>query len=159
MPLRSASRARVGQQRHLTGVLDRGGDVALVLGAVPRHPAGADLAAVGDELAQQRRVLVVDVGEFLLAEQANLLLRLAWCRFRHRGAPYSKSPALAGMVGLCLERWVVGEAASAASAAGRPWVVGRCRILAAAPLRAAAEAAALAASAAEAASAALTLDL
>src|SRR3954469_11778739 len=88
----SASRAGVGQQRHLAGVLDRGGDVTLVLGAVARHPASADLAAVGDELAQQRGVLVVDVGEFLLAEQANLLLGLAWCRFRHRGAPPRRAP-------------------------------------------------------------------
>src|SRR4051812_44031232 len=96
MPLRSASRARVRQQRHLASVLDRRGDVALVLGAVSGHPAGADLAAVGDELAQQRRILVVDVGEFLLAEQANLLLGLAWCRFRHRGAPCFEEPRSRG---------------------------------------------------------------
>src|SRR5262249_36388455 len=96
MPLHSASRARVGQQRHLASVLDRGGDIALVLGAVSGHPAGADFAAVGDELAQQRRVLVVDVGEFLLAEQANLLLRLAWYRFRHRGAPCFEEPRSRG---------------------------------------------------------------
>ena len=43
-------------------VLDRVGDVALVLRAVAGDPAGPDLAAVGDELPQQAGVLVVDVG-------------------------------------------------------------------------------------------------
>src|SRR5437764_11883672 len=80
--------ARVRQQRHLAGVLDRRRDITLVLGAVARHPTGADLAPVGDELPQQRGVLVVDVGDLLLAEQANLLLRLAYRRLGHRGAPY-----------------------------------------------------------------------
>ena len=58
--LLSARGGRVGQQRHLAGVLDRRGDVALVLRAVAGHPTSADLAAVGDELPQQRGVLVVD---------------------------------------------------------------------------------------------------
>src|SRR5690349_1588980 len=83
----SARGARVRQQGHLTGVLDSGRHVALVLGAVARHPAGTDLAAVGDELPQQPRVLVVDVGDLVMAEEANLLFRLANCRLRHRGAP------------------------------------------------------------------------
>src|SRR5262245_3831090 len=73
----SARRARVRQQRHLASVLDGGRDVALVLHAVPGDPAGADLAAVRDELAQQRGVLVVDVRALVLAEAADLLLRLA----------------------------------------------------------------------------------
>ena len=57
----SASGRGVGQQRHLAGVLDRLGDLALLLGADAGDAAGADLAAVGDELAQQVGVLVVDV--------------------------------------------------------------------------------------------------
>src|SRR3954454_25274202 len=73
----SAGSAGVGQQRHLAAVLHRDGDVALVLRTVARHPTCADLAAVGDELAQQRRVLVVDVGRLLLAEDADLLLGFA----------------------------------------------------------------------------------
>src|SRR5512146_2500882 len=81
LPL-SSSRG-VGQQRHLTAVLHGRGDVTLVLGAVAGDPAGTDLAAVGDELPQQVRVLVVDVGDLLLAEHANLLLRLASRRLRH----------------------------------------------------------------------------
>src|ERR671918_2260645 len=68
---------RVGKQRHLPGVLDGGGDVALVLGAVAGDPAGADLAPVAHELAQQVDVLVVDVVLLLGAELAELALGLA----------------------------------------------------------------------------------
>src|SRR5450631_4113553 len=71
--------AGVGQQRHLAAVLHRGGDVALVLGAVAGDPTGPDLAAVGNVLPQQVGVLVVDVG--------NLLLRLAKGNLRHRVTP------------------------------------------------------------------------
>src|SRR5580704_1832087 len=82
-----ASRARVGQQRHLARVLDRLGDVALVLRAVARNPPRADLATVGDELPQQPCVLVVHPGHLLLAEKADLLLGLADRWLGHRGAP------------------------------------------------------------------------
>src|SRR5689334_2601118 len=84
----SATGGRVRQQGHLAGVLDRDGDVPLVLDAVAGHPTGADLAAVGDELAEQVGVLVVDTGRLLLAELANLLLRLADHCLRHCGAPF-----------------------------------------------------------------------
>src|SRR4051795_181205 len=83
----SAGRRRVGQQGHLAGVLDRDGDVALVLDAVAGDPAGTDLAAVGDELPQQGGVLVVDVGRLVLAELADLLLGLANRWLRHRSSP------------------------------------------------------------------------
>src|SRR5438270_459856 len=73
----SAGRAGVGQQRHLAAVLHCDRDIALVLRAVARHPARTNLAAVGDELAQQRGVLVVDVGRLLFAEDADLFLGLA----------------------------------------------------------------------------------
>src|SRR6476469_7679354 len=100
--LMSARRRGVGQQRHLAAVLHGHGDVTLVLAAVAADAAGTDLAAVGDELPQQRRVLVVDVGRLVLAELANLLLGLAQNRLRHCGAP-SSSPDPAdvgsGMVG------------------------------------------------------------
>src|SRR6266567_7855906 len=96
-PSASACRARVRQQRHLAGVLDRRRDVALVLSAVAGNPSRPDLAAVRDELAQQPDVLVVDVGDLLLAEQADFLLRLANRWLGHRGAPW-QSPARAGMV-------------------------------------------------------------
>src|SRR6185369_9124508 len=84
-------RRRVGQEGDLAGVLDRDGDVALVLHAVACHPTSADLAAVGDELAEKRRVLVVDVGHLLLAELANLLLRLAEYWLGHCGAPFRRA--------------------------------------------------------------------
>src|SRR5512132_770124 len=67
----------VREQGHLPGVLDGGGDVALVLGAVAGDPAGADLAPVAHELAQQVDVLVVDVVLLLGAELAELALGLA----------------------------------------------------------------------------------
>src|SRR6476661_2033252 len=75
--LDSACGRGVGQQGNLAGVLDRGGDVPLMLGAVAGHPAGADLAAIRDEAAQQGGVLVVDRLRVFLAEGADLLLRLA----------------------------------------------------------------------------------
>src|SRR3954463_15658045 len=114
----SAGSAGVGQQRHLAAVLHRDGDVALVLRAVARHPACADLAAVRDELAQQRRVLVVDVGRLLLAEDADLLLGFAkrWlCHGR-----LLRSQCQEGK----LEGRLVGKVA--AGCRGSPWVVGGC---------------------------------
>src|SRR6202043_2729694 len=84
-----ARRAGVRKQRHLAGVLDRRRDVPLVARAVARHPPGADLAPVRDVLAEQAGVFVVDVGDPLLAEHANLLLRLAEWWLGHRGAPQS----------------------------------------------------------------------
>src|SRR3954465_15057158 len=94
--LPSARSAGVGQQRHLAAVLDRDGDVALVLRAVAGHPPGADLAAVGDELAQQVGVLVVDRCRLLLAEGAHLLLRLACGRFWHQKTPEIRTVARSG---------------------------------------------------------------
>src|SRR5215213_899266 len=67
----------VGEQGHLPGVLDGGGDVALVLGAVAGDPAGADLAPVAHELAQQVDILVVDVVLVVGAELEELALGLA----------------------------------------------------------------------------------
>jgi hypothetical protein len=66
--------AGVGQQRHLAGVLDRHGDVGLLLGVVAGDPAGADLGPVGHEPAEQVDVLVVDVVDRLLGQDADLLL-------------------------------------------------------------------------------------
>src|SRR5208282_179605 len=120
LPDSLARRARVRKQRHLAGVLDRRRDVPLVARAVACHPPGADLAAVRDVLAEQAGVLVVDVDDPLLAEHANLLLRLAQWWLGHRGAPSSRAPPAAGMVWFgngVLERRFVGEAAGAV---GRP---------------------------------------
>src|SRR5262245_28524415 len=75
--LQSARGGRIGQQRHLARVLDGTRDLSLLLRADAGHPPSADLAAVGDELAQQRGVLVVDVGDPLFVERVHLLLRLS----------------------------------------------------------------------------------
>src|SRR3954469_11175365 len=83
----SARGRGVGQQRHLAGVLDRLGDLALLLGADAGHPAGPDLAAVGDELPQQVGVLVVDVVDLRSLERVRLLLRLANRRLGHGVTP------------------------------------------------------------------------
>src|SRR4028119_2118970 len=64
----------VGQQGHLAGALDGRGRLALVLRAEARDPSRTDLAAVRDEPAQHIVVLVVDVGDVFLAEDARLAL-------------------------------------------------------------------------------------
>src|SRR5689334_23032754 len=121
-----ARRARVRKQRHLAGVLDRRRDVPLVARAVARHPAGADLAAVRDVLAEQAGVLVVDVGRPVVAERADLLLRLANGWLGHRGA-LLRAPPAAGMLG-CLYLWlVVRRAVRRSSRRGRRWPTGRTR--------------------------------
>src|SRR3954451_2928521 len=90
----SASGARVGQQRHLAAVLHGHDDVTLVLGAVAGDPARPDLAPGGDELEQQAGVLVVHVGDLLLAELTDLLLGLTGRWLGHRGAPDFGCPAV-----------------------------------------------------------------
>src|SRR5437764_4163508 len=74
---RSARGRGVREQSHLAGVLDCLRELALLLRADAGHPAGADLAAVGDELAQQRGVLEVDVVDLCGQQRVGLLLRLA----------------------------------------------------------------------------------
>src|SRR5690606_22355290 len=72
----SATAGRVRQQRHLARVLDRLGDLTLLLDGDAGDAAGTDLATVGDELPQQRGVLVIDVGDAGSRERVALLLRL-----------------------------------------------------------------------------------
>src|SRR4029079_5279016 len=83
---RSAGRARVRQQGHLARVLDGIGDEALFLHGHTGDPTRTDLAAVGDELAQQCGVLVVDVLDLRRLERVGLLLGLANGGLGHRGA-------------------------------------------------------------------------
>src|SRR3954453_14546208 len=64
--------AHVRKQRDLTRALDRQGDLVLVATAGAGDPARADLAALGDEPAKRADVLVVDVLDLVLAEQAGL---------------------------------------------------------------------------------------
>src|SRR5436189_243449 len=109
-PVGSAGGRGVRQQRHLASVLHRDGDVALVLAAVAGHPAGPDLAAVGDVLPQQRGVLVVDVLRVLaLAEHADLLLRFTNGWLGHGDTPgWEKFAEGAWGRSIGSERWLVG---------------------------------------------------
>src|SRR5882757_915639 len=78
-----SGRRGVGQQGHLASILDGLGDLALLLRADAGHPPGADLAPVGDELAQQGGVLVIDVLDLGRGERVLLLLGLANGWFSH----------------------------------------------------------------------------
>src|SRR5918992_2957349 len=69
---RLAGVADVRQQRELARPLDRRGDLVLVPPARARDAARPDLAAVGDELAQGRDVLVVDELDLVAAVLAGL---------------------------------------------------------------------------------------
>src|SRR3954454_16721445 len=69
---RVAGVAHVGEQRDLARPLDRRRDLVLVPAAGARDAARADLAAVGDELAERADVLVVDLVDFVAAVLARL---------------------------------------------------------------------------------------
>src|SRR5215207_8003964 len=64
--------AHVRQEGDLAGALDGGRDLVLVPAARARDAARADLAAVRDELAERRDVLVVDVVDLVAAVLAGL---------------------------------------------------------------------------------------
>src|SRR5512133_3739941 len=57
----------VRQQRELTRALDSARELALMAAARSRDPPRADLAALGDEPAQRRNVLVVDLVDLVAA--------------------------------------------------------------------------------------------
>ena len=59
--LRSATGSGVRQQSHLAGVLDSLGELTLFLHGNTGDTTGTNLAAIGDELAQQGNVLVIDL--------------------------------------------------------------------------------------------------
>src|SRR5262249_46087760 len=62
----------VWQKRHLAGALDRHRDLALVAPAGAADAARPDLAALGDVAAKLADVLVVDLVDLRLAEEARL---------------------------------------------------------------------------------------
>src|SRR5690242_6259637 len=66
----------VRQQRHLARSLDGGRDLHLVPAAGAGDAAAADLALLGDVATQLRDVLVVDLRDLLLAEEAVAALDL-----------------------------------------------------------------------------------
>src|SRR5690606_12736968 len=129
----SARRRRVRQQGHLAGVLDGASDRALLLDRHTRDATGTDLAAVGDELAQQRGVLVVDALDLGHLERVLLLLGLANNGLGHRGAPLSRSPGRCRAPGC---RGLEGGLVRSPGRTGRgPRVVGGAAREAAAPAR------------------------
>src|SRR3954454_8348368 len=69
---RLARVADVREQRDLSRALDRGRDLVLVPAAGAGDAARADLAAVADELAEGRDVLVIDVVDLVAAVLAGL---------------------------------------------------------------------------------------
>ncbi len=56
----------------MTSALDSGLELTLVLCTCAGNTAGKDLSALADELAKARCILVIDVADVLLAEDANL---------------------------------------------------------------------------------------
>jgi hypothetical protein len=59
----------VGQESHLARAFDRDRDLVLVLAARPRVAAPPNLAALGDETAELRDVLVVNCCDLFSAEE------------------------------------------------------------------------------------------
>ena len=63
----------VGEKRHLASSLDRGSELSLVKSAVAANTSGEDLCSLGNELSELCNVLVIDLRNLVLAEDANLL--------------------------------------------------------------------------------------
>src|SRR5690348_3475858 len=58
------------QERDHASALDGEGELALMFGANARHAARRNLPAIADEVAQHRRVFVVDDDSAIVAERA-----------------------------------------------------------------------------------------
>ena len=63
----------VGKKSHLTSSLDSGGKLSLVKSAVAANTSGENLSSLGNELSELSYVLVIDLRNLVLAEDANLL--------------------------------------------------------------------------------------
>lgn len=64
----------VGKQSCLTGALDCGRQLALMLRTGAGHTAGKDLGALGNVLAKTSHILVIDHFDLFSAKSADLLL-------------------------------------------------------------------------------------
>src|SRR5262249_2631966 len=64
---------RVRYQSQGTGALDRRGHLALMLGAIPRDPAGDDLAPLGDEVLERPLSFKIPLAVLFGADAAPLL--------------------------------------------------------------------------------------
>ena len=67
----------VGEKRHLASSLDSYGELSLVKSAVTANTSGEDLSSLGNELSELCYVLVINVSNLILAEDANLLSSVA----------------------------------------------------------------------------------
>ena len=63
----------VGKKCHLTCSLNSYGELSLVKSAVARNTSGEDLRSFGNELSELCYVLVINIRNLVLAEDANLL--------------------------------------------------------------------------------------
>ena len=85
LPFESAAGRGVGQQSHLSRILDGASNATLLLDGDTGDAASADLATVRDELTQQSGVLVVDRFDLGRLQRVGLLLNglIAKLRLRH----------------------------------------------------------------------------
>ena len=63
----------VGEKSHLTCSFNSYGELSLVKSAVARNTSGENLRTLGDELSELCYVLVINICNLVLAEDANLL--------------------------------------------------------------------------------------
>jgi hypothetical protein len=63
----------VGEKCHLACSLDSYGELSLVKSAVAANTSGKDLSSLGNELSELSYVLVINVRNLILAEDANFL--------------------------------------------------------------------------------------
>ena len=63
----------VGEKCHLASSLNSYGELSLVKSAVAANTSGEDLSSLGNELSELCYVLVIDIRNLILAEDANFL--------------------------------------------------------------------------------------
>ena len=63
----------VGKKCHLASSLDSYGELSLVKSAVAGYTSGENLCSLRGELSKLSDILVIDLGNLILAEDANLL--------------------------------------------------------------------------------------
>ena len=63
----------VGEKCHLASSLDSYGELSLVESAVAGNTSGENLSSLRGELSKLSDILVIDLGNLILAEDANLL--------------------------------------------------------------------------------------
>ena len=72
----------VGEKCHLASSLDSHGELSLVESAVAAYTSGENLSSLRGELSKLSDILVIDLGNLILAEDTNLLssVTLTECR-------------------------------------------------------------------------------